>query len=111
MGPPPVPRHRAITGPDVAIPTSWQGSATPPIPSRLTGAVGYSSHHGLYAGECLRWAKAAYATPGAVLAAETISLEISAVHKAGGHKKYRGLPIGVWSSLLYSYERALIVFI
>ncbi|KAG2154170.1 uncharacterized protein EDB93DRAFT_1248377 [Suillus bovinus] len=83
MGPPPVPRRHAVTGPDVAIPTSWQGSAASLIPLRLTGAVGYSSHHGLYGRERLRWAKAAYATPGAVLAAETILLKISAVHEVG----------------------------
>ncbi|KAG1774739.1 hypothetical protein EV702DRAFT_1047491 [Suillus placidus] len=95
MGPPPtIPRHRAISGPDVVIPTSWQGSAAPPIPSRLTGTIGYSSNHGSYAGERLRWAKAAYATPGAALAAETISLEISAVHEAGGRRKSKGIPIG-----------------
>ncbi|KAG1748349.1 uncharacterized protein EDB91DRAFT_1245055 [Suillus paluster] len=82
MGPPPVPRHRAITGPDVAIPTSWQGSAASPIPSRLTGLIGYSSHHGSYAAERLRWVKSAYATPSSI--AETIALEILAVHKAGG---------------------------
>jgi hypothetical protein len=50
-------------------------------------------------GERLRWAKAAYATPGAALAAETISLEISAVHEAGGRRKSKGIPIGVRSFL------------
>jgi hypothetical protein len=100
MGPPPtIPHHHSITGPDIVIPPSWQGSAAPPIPSRHTGAVGYSSNHGSYAGERLRWAKAAYATPGAALAAKTISLEISAVHEAGGCKKSRGVPIGVCSFL------------
>jgi hypothetical protein len=111
MGPPPIPRHRAITGPDVVIPTSWQGPTSPPIPSRLTGTVGYSSHHGLYAGERLRWAKAAYAGPGAALAAKTISLEISAVHEAGGCKKSRGIPIGVQCFLAYSLKCALIVLL
>jgi hypothetical protein len=94
MGPPPIPRRRAITGPDVVIPTSWQGPTSPPIPSRLT-----------------RWAKAAYAGPGAALAAETISLEISAVHEAGGRKKSRGIPIGVRCFLAYSLKCALIVLL
>jgi len=100
MGPPPtIPCHYSITGPDIVIPTSWQGSAAPPLPSRLTGTVGYSSNHGLYAGERLRWAKAAYATSGAALVAKTISLEISAIHEAGGREKSRGVPIGVCSFL------------
>ncbi|KAG2144402.1 uncharacterized protein EDB93DRAFT_1251643 [Suillus bovinus] len=60
MGPPPMSHcpHRT-SGPDVNIPTSW-GSRGP-------------------------WAKAAYSTPIAI--ADTISLEISAIHEAGGRKK------------------------
>lgn len=73
--------HRT-SGPNVAIPTSWQGSAASAAPSR---PVGYSSHHGMYAAERQRWAKAAYSTPIAI--ADTISLEISAIHEASGRKK------------------------
>lgn len=95
MGPPPVPLpRRTVTGPDVVIPTSWQGSAASPVPSRLTGPIGYSAHHGSYSAEHQRWAKLAYATPGGAMA-ETISLEISTVHEAGGRKKARGILIGV----------------
>ncbi|KAG1842048.1 hypothetical protein DFJ58DRAFT_748303 [Suillus subalutaceus] len=94
MGPPPVPLPRdRTTGPDVAVPMSWQGLAASPIPSRLTGPIGYSAHHGSYSTEYQRWSKLSYATPGGAMA-ETISLEISAIHEAGGHKKSRGTLIG-----------------
>ncbi|KAG1847348.1 hypothetical protein DFJ58DRAFT_843236 [Suillus subalutaceus] len=94
MGPPPVPLPRdRTTGPDVAVPTSWQGPAASPIPSRLTGPIGYSAHHGSYSTEYQRWSKLSYATPGGAMA-ETISLEISAIHEAGGCKKSRGTLIG-----------------
>ncbi|KAG2034776.1 hypothetical protein BDR03DRAFT_1013089 [Suillus americanus] len=94
MGPPPVPLpHGYTVGPDVAIPTSWQGSAASPIPSRLMGPIGYSAHHRLYLTEHQRWFKLSYATPGGAMA-ETISLEISATHKVAGHKKARGTLIG-----------------
>ncbi|KAG1766766.1 hypothetical protein EDD22DRAFT_950345 [Suillus occidentalis] len=81
--PPPM-SHRlhCTSGPNVAIPTSWQGSAASAAPSR---PIGYSSHHGMYAAEHQRWAKATYSTPIAIT--DTISLEISAMHEASGHKK------------------------
>ncbi|KAG1718697.1 hypothetical protein EDB19DRAFT_1920136 [Suillus lakei] len=82
-----------MTGPDVAVPTSWQGSGASLIPSRLMGPIGYSAHHGAYSTECQRWAKLAYAAPGGAMA-ETISLKISAVHEAGARKKARGILIG-----------------
>lgn len=96
MGPPPVPSHHShtITGPDISIPTSWQGPAASPVPSRFTGPIGYSAHHRSYSTEHQKWSKLAYATPGGAMA-ETISLEISAVHEAGGRKKARGILIGV----------------
>jgi hypothetical protein len=101
MGPPPIPPHRtALTGPDVAIPTSWQGSTT--IPSRITGPIGYSSHHAMYSTERQRWAKVAYAHGNAASAiAEMISLEISAVHEGGSRKKMRGVLIGVREFLFF----------
>ncbi|KAG1744423.1 hypothetical protein EDB19DRAFT_1827030 [Suillus lakei] len=86
MGPPPMSHHLHHTsGPNVAIPTSWQGLAVLAAPSRLTGPIGYLSHHGMYATEHQRWAKATYSTPIAI--ADTISLEISAIHEAGSHNK------------------------
>ncbi|KAG1740217.1 uncharacterized protein EDB91DRAFT_1248542 [Suillus paluster] len=86
MGPPPMShRPHCTSGPSVAIPTSWQGSAALAAPSKLAGPVGYSSHHGMYATEHQRWAKAAYSTPIAI--ADTISLEISTIHETGGHKE------------------------
>jgi hypothetical protein len=93
MGLPPVPRC-TVTGPDVAVPMSWQGSAASPTPLRLTSPIEYSTHHGSYLTEHQRWAKLAYATPGGAMA-ETISLEISAVYEVGGCKKSRGTLIGV----------------
>ncbi|KAG2134629.1 hypothetical protein BD769DRAFT_1665069 [Suillus cothurnatus] len=101
VNPPPVvamPHHAA--GPDVMIPTSWQGSSQPTGPSTLwpgqgssrsAGSIGYSSQHGLYGMERERQAKMAYAT--GLPPAETILIEISAVHEGGGRKKH-GVPIG-----------------
>jgi len=86
MGPLPMSHRLCHTaGPNIAIPTSWQGPAASAAPSRLTGPIGYSSHHGMYAAEHQRWAKAAYSTPVAI--ADTISLEISTIHEAGSCKK------------------------
>ncbi|KAG1874866.1 hypothetical protein F4604DRAFT_1925001 [Suillus subluteus] len=88
MGPPPMShRPHCTSGPNIAIPTSWHGSAVLATPSRLTGPVGYSSHHGMYAAEHQRWSKAAYSTPTPITIVDTISLEISAIHEAGGRKK------------------------
>lgn len=76
MGPPPMShRPHRTSSPDVNIPTSW-GSR---------GPIGYSLHHGMYAAERQQWAKATYSTPIAI--ADTILLEISAIHEAGGCKK------------------------
>ncbi|KAG2353893.1 hypothetical protein BDR07DRAFT_1382720 [Suillus spraguei] len=95
MGPPPIPHHCTTTGPDVAIPTSWQGAAALPIPSRATGSIGYSEHHGSYATQHHQWSHTLFAGSGAPGAlAQTISLKISAVHEVGGRKKLRGEPIG-----------------
>jgi hypothetical protein len=99
MGPPPIPRYRTA-GPDIAIPTSWQGPTA--IPSRITGPVGYSSHHAQYSTERQKWANIAYAHGNAASAiAETISLEISAVREGGTRKKMRGVLIGVRGLLCF----------
>ncbi|KAG2029448.1 hypothetical protein BDR03DRAFT_1018380 [Suillus americanus] len=74
-------------GPDVRIPTSWQGSSTTPF---TAGAVGYSSQHTHYAAERDCWGKIAYA----LSLAETILLEITAVHEGAGARKKRGITIG-----------------
>ncbi|KAG1730994.1 hypothetical protein EDB19DRAFT_1912656 [Suillus lakei] len=97
--PPVVAMPRRTAGPDIMIPTSWQGSSWqgssqstgPPWPGQgsSNGPIGYSSQHALYATECECWAKISYATP----PAETILIKISAVHEGGGCKK-RGVPIG-----------------
>ncbi|KAG2344991.1 hypothetical protein BDR05DRAFT_998601 [Suillus weaverae] len=106
--PPVVAMPRRTAGPDIMIPTLWQGSSWqgssqgssrqgssqstgPPWPRQgsSNGPIGYSSQHALYATERERWAKISYATP----LAETILIEISAVHGGGGRKK-RGVPIG-----------------
>ncbi|KAG2028798.1 hypothetical protein BDR03DRAFT_1019335 [Suillus americanus] len=81
--PPVVAMPRRTAGPDIMIPTSWQGSSQPGQgSSRSAGSIGYSSQHALYATERERWAKISYATP----PAETILIEISAVHEGGGRK-------------------------
>ncbi|KAG1819633.1 uncharacterized protein BJ212DRAFT_1478873 [Suillus subaureus] len=83
MGPLPISHHHAITGPDVVIPTSWQGLAAVPIPSRLTNAIGYSLHHKSHIQENV--------SDGLKL---PMLILISAVHEAGGHKKSRDISIG-----------------
>ncbi|KAG1744433.1 hypothetical protein EDB19DRAFT_1827036 [Suillus lakei] len=57
IDPPPMSHHlHRTSGPNVAIPTSsWQGSAVSAAPLRLTGPIGYLSHHGMYATEHQRW--------------------------------------------------------
>lgn len=112
MHPPPVIAtsygHRA--GPNVAIPSSWhrgdahvQQSHSAAYSSGLhgrdarpaaysVGLPGYSANHAMYGAERERWAKQAYSTP----PAETISLEISAVHEGGNKRKGgRGVSFGV----------------
>ncbi|KAG1874468.1 hypothetical protein F4604DRAFT_1680991 [Suillus subluteus] len=79
--PPPVvaiPGGSCARGPDIRIPTSWQG------------AIGYSSQHALYAAEHDRWGKMAYASS----LAETILLEITMVHEGARARKKRGIAIG-----------------
>ncbi|KAG1893352.1 uncharacterized protein F5891DRAFT_1196492 [Suillus fuscotomentosus] len=62
-------------GPDIRIPTSWQGpqGSSSIRHSSQQGAIGYSSQHALYAAERDRWGKMAYASS----LAETILLEIT----------------------------------
>ncbi|KAG1822255.1 hypothetical protein EV424DRAFT_1538818 [Suillus variegatus] len=88
--PPPVvavPGSSHARGPDVRIPTSWQGSSSV---TPFAGAIGYSSQHALYAAERDRWGKIAYS----LSLAETIMLEITAVHEGAGAHKKRGVTIG-----------------
>ncbi|KAG1897952.1 uncharacterized protein F5891DRAFT_1191263 [Suillus fuscotomentosus] len=79
-------------GPDIRIPTSWQGpqGSSSIRHSSQQGAIGYSSQHALYAAERDRWGKMAYASS----LAETILLEITVVHEGAGARKKRGVPIG-----------------
>ncbi|KAG2159141.1 uncharacterized protein EDB93DRAFT_1245690 [Suillus bovinus] len=53
------------------------------------GAIGYSSKHALYATECDRWGKMAYASS----LAETILLEITVVHEGARARKKCGITI------------------
>ncbi|KAG2112686.1 uncharacterized protein F5147DRAFT_771228 [Suillus discolor] len=90
--PPPVvavPGGSHARGPDIRIPTSWQGSLSIQHSSQQ-GAIGYSSQHTLYAAERDRWGKMAYASS----LAETILLEITVVHEGAGACKKRGVVIG-----------------
>jgi hypothetical protein len=111
MGPPPMPvPHHTVhtsgtTGPRIAVPgPQWQhASAGHGTPSRYFSDAGghsaassigpgYSAHHVQYGTERERWAKMSYVMP----PAETISLEISAVHEGPGRRKAgRGVPFGV----------------
>jgi len=86
------------SGPDVAVPTAWQQSpsmATSNFKSYSSQGgpqMGYSSNHAIYASERERWSKMAYMGP----PAETISLDISAIHDAGPKRKNgRGTTIAV----------------
>ncbi|KAG1902498.1 uncharacterized protein F5891DRAFT_1186621 [Suillus fuscotomentosus] len=93
--PPPViavPGGFCPRGPDIRIPTSWQGpqGSSSIRHSSQQGAIGYSSQHALYAAERDRWGKMAYASS----LAETILLEITVVHEGAGARKKRGVPIG-----------------
>jgi len=106
--PPPVvavPGSSHARGPDVRIPTSWQGSSsvTPfaqgsSSVTPFAGAIGYSSQHALYAAERDRWGKIAYSSS----LAETIMLEITAVHEGAGARKKRGVTIGVCLHVKYT---------
>ncbi|KAG1858116.1 hypothetical protein F4604DRAFT_1684996 [Suillus subluteus] len=111
MQPPPViaTSHGHRAGPNVAIPSSWhhdnghvqrshlavyssglQGRDARPAAYSL-GLPGYSANHVMYGAEREHWAKQAYSTP----PAETISLEISAVHEGGNKRKGgRGVSFG-----------------
>ncbi|KAG1906481.1 uncharacterized protein F5891DRAFT_1181892 [Suillus fuscotomentosus] len=98
MHPPPVIatsfRHRV--GSNVTIPSSWHhgdahvqqscsglhGHDACPAAYSL-GLPGYSAHHTMYGAEWECWAKQAYSIP----SAETISLEISAIHEGGNKRK------------------------
>lgn len=95
-------------GPDVMIPMSWQGSSTTPLsfagsiaipPSNFAGSIGYSLHHVAYATEHERLGKIAYAAS----LAETILLEITAVHEGAGACKKRGVVIGVYDCHCLKY--------
>jgi hypothetical protein len=83
-------------GPNVNVPSTWQHLIQPSSSnSQAMGswASGYSSHHAHYGSECKRWAKLSYAIP----AAQTISLEILAVHEGGVREKGScGITIGVY---------------
>ncbi|KAG1830255.1 hypothetical protein DFJ58DRAFT_848508 [Suillus subalutaceus] len=80
-----------ISGPDIAVPLSWQQSPASSNPNMVSGAAGYSVHHAQYGLERERWAKLAYAPP----PAETITLEISAVYEGNSRKKSgRGINFG-----------------
>ncbi|KAG1901667.1 uncharacterized protein F5891DRAFT_1187121 [Suillus fuscotomentosus] len=72
-----------ISGPDIAVPLSWQQLPASSNPNMVSGAAGYSVHHAQYGLERERWAKLAYAPP----PAETITLEISAVYEGNSRKK------------------------
>ncbi|KAG1780220.1 hypothetical protein EV702DRAFT_1043073 [Suillus placidus] len=90
--PPPVvavPGGSRARGPDIRIPTSWQGSSSIRHSSQQ-GAIGYLSQHALYAAERDRWGKMAYTSS----LAETILLEITVVHEGAGACKKRGVAIG-----------------
>ncbi|KAJ8586860.1 hypothetical protein M405DRAFT_843570 [Rhizopogon salebrosus TDB-379] len=101
MGPPPVPHHTSLpvsstTGPHVIVPGPWQHTSTGTHHSsngRGHSAVGrgYTANHVQYGTERERWAKMSYVVP----PAETISLEISAVHEGPGRRRAgRGVPFG-----------------
>ncbi|KAG1896152.1 uncharacterized protein F5891DRAFT_1193385 [Suillus fuscotomentosus] len=93
--PPPViavPGGFCPRGPDIRIPTSWQGpqGSSSIQHSSQQGAIEYSSQHALYAAERDRWGKMAYASS----LAETILLEITVVHEGAGAHKKRVVAIG-----------------
>jgi hypothetical protein len=98
-------------GPNVNVPSTWQHHG-PIQPSQSSGSryltqslpsssnpqavgtrtSGYSAHHAHYGSEHERWRKLSYAVP----PAQTISLEITAVHEGGVRRKgSRGITIGV----------------
>ncbi|KAI6142100.1 hypothetical protein BKA82DRAFT_4438534 [Pisolithus tinctorius] len=98
MPPPPTPtaHHNSKfspAGPSVQVPSAWQNIPQPANPPANAasghmialppGSTGYSAQHVHYAAQCERWAHMAHNPP----PAETISLEIWAVFKAGGKKK------------------------
>lgn len=87
---------RTLTqGPDILVPSSWQHSQSlgqHRVASGGIGAGGYSAYHAQYSSERERWAKLSYAPP----PAETITLEVSAVHEGNSQRKAgRGINIGV----------------
>lgn len=93
-----------ISGPDIAVPLSWQQSPASSNPNMVSGAAGYSVHHAQYGLERERWAKLAYAPP----PAETITLEISAVYEGNSRKKSgRGINFGVHLFFFLSLQVAV----
>jgi hypothetical protein len=94
-----------MPGPSVNIPSTWQRPQRPfqarptsPFPQATMGtpASGYSEQHASYGSERERWAKISARLPLPVPPAQTISLEISAVHEGGTRRKgSRGITIGV----------------
>jgi len=94
MGPPPMPvPHRVdtrCTGPHVAVPgschhTSESTTGTPHAGGHSAVGLGYTANHVQYGTERECWAKMSYVMP----PAETISLEILAVHEGPGRGKAR----------------------
>ncbi|KAG9308116.1 hypothetical protein JVU11DRAFT_12516 [Chiua virens] len=93
-----VPVHCHRTAPDVDVPAAWsansrvQVSNNPGSSTMLPPPAGYNKHHALYSAELERWSCTAR-TPAS--AAETIILNISALHE-GGHRRGRlhGTPFG-----------------
>ncbi|KAI6002395.1 hypothetical protein F5J12DRAFT_894162 [Pisolithus orientalis] len=98
MPPPPMPtaHHNPKFSPaglSVQVPAAWQNVPWPanPLANAASGhmimlppgSTGYSTQHVHYAAQCECWAHMAHNPP----PAETISLEIWAVFKAGGKKK------------------------
>ncbi|KAG2128311.1 uncharacterized protein EDB93DRAFT_1256762 [Suillus bovinus] len=81
-------------GPDILVPSSWQHSQSlgqHRVASGGIGTGGYSAYHAQYSSECERWAKLLYTPP----LAETITLEVSAVHEGNSQRKAgRGINIG-----------------
>jgi hypothetical protein len=122
MGPPPVPHHTSLpvsstTGPHVVVPGPWQHTSTGTHHSsngRGHSAVGrgYTANHVQYGTERERWAKMSYVVP----PAETISLEISAVHEGPGRRRAgRGVPFGVsyipWSRWRTPTDRTFRIYV
>jgi hypothetical protein len=103
MGPPPIPvPHRMVhtrgtTGPHIAVPGQWHHTSESAAGTLRAGGhsavgLGYTAQHVQYGTERERWAKMSYVMP----PAETISLEISAVHEGPGRRKGRhGVSFGV----------------